>query len=168
MTLRRGVCLIIALVFILPWTVCLHAQDDHKPQDTVPPSICLPRNRQFHKNHPALSVRLIMRELKPAARGHYLTGDHPYAVWCIRALRSLTGQDFAAPTRLKLTAEEKQFLRPDDRGNVVFFGTWMSRDSIWVAPADAQAAIIAQWREWYKKQGQTHKYLYDEAFDWYF
>ena len=48
----------------------------------------------------------------------------------IRALKALTGKDFTARTRSKLTDDEKHFLRLDNRGHVLFFGTWMSRDSL--------------------------------------
>jgi hypothetical protein len=87
----------------------------------------------------------------------------------VRALRSLTGLDFRAGTNAKLTAEESHFLDMNARGEVEFFGTWMFRDSVWVAPGDAQVQIIKKWQEWFAAHGRTHKYVNDRDFDhWYF
>jgi len=91
-------------------------------------------NREFHKANPEQAARLIIAELKVVNRGHYRSGEHPYAVWCIRALRRLTGKDFKARTRSKLSENEINFLQPDEAGRIRFFGTWMSRDSVDVAP----------------------------------
>lgn len=102
-------------------------------------------------------------------RGHYLTGEHPRAVWIVRALRSLTGLDFRARTKAPPTADETHFLGLNAKGKVEFFGTWMSRDSAWVAPKDAQIQIIKQWKEWFAQRGRGCRYVNDRNFDdWYF
>lgn len=114
------------------------------------------------------STELLIAALGPVRRGHY--NQHPQAVWIIRALRSLTGLDFRAPTRADLTADEAHFLDHDPTSDqVCFFGTWMSRDRVWVAPYDAQRAIIQKWRAWFAKDGKNHKYVNDPDYDhWYY
>jgi hypothetical protein len=120
--------------------------------------------------NPRRSAQLLISSLTPVRHGQYLTGKHPQVVWDIRALRSLTGLDFRGPTEAGLTQEEAHFLDHDPKtGGVEFFGTWMSRDRVWVAPVDAQAAIIKRWREWFREHGETFTYVNDKNFDhWYF
>lgn len=118
---------------------------------------------------PDQSTKMLITELGLTERGHYVTGKHPQAVWIIRALRSLTGRNFRAHTNAKLTADEAHFLNMNAQGEVEFFGTWMSRDSVWVAPTDAQAAIIKQWHDWFARRGSSYTYVNDRNFDhWYF
>jgi hypothetical protein len=122
----------------------------------------------LYKN-PEHSTELLLSTLKPTARGEYISGQHPQAVWVIRALRSLTGLDFRATTTEKLSGDEAHFLNLNKQNQIEFFGTWMSRDSVWVAPTDAQAAIIKQWQDWFAQHGHHHKYVNDTNFDhWYF
>ena len=102
----------------------------------------------LYKN-PRRSTELLVSSLKPVRRGQYLSNNHPQVVWNIRALRSLTGLDFRAPTRVDLSEDEAHFLDHDAKTDeVLFFGTWMSRDRVWVAPLDAQTAIIGKWQKW--------------------
>jgi len=160
---------VLAALTIMASFATSRAQNAPQTDEAAPRAICLSSNKDFHKRNPSVALPLLISELKPVARGHYLTGEHPYAVWCIRALRAITRKDFTASTNAKLTHEEKRWLRLDNQNHVVFFGTWMSRDSLWVAPVDAQVKIIAQWREWFKKEGQNQKFVYDDDFDhWYF
>lgn len=122
----------------------------------------------LYKN-PERSTELLLATLKPTARGEYIGGQHPQAVWVIRALRSLTGLDFRATTIAKLSSDEAHFLNLNKHNQIEFFGTWMSRDRVWVAPEDAQTAIIKQWRDWFTQHGHNHKYVNDTNFDdWYF
>jgi hypothetical protein len=122
----------------------------------------------FYTN-PEEATKLLIAELRPIKRDRYPGGEHPKAVWVVRALRSLTGLDFTAVTRARLTDDEAHFLRVSSRGEVEFFGTWMSRDSDWVAPKDAQVAIIKKWQEWYARNGHTYAYVNDRGLgDWYF
>jgi hypothetical protein len=122
----------------------------------------------LYKN-PRRAAELLVSSLKPVPRGEYLRGKHPQVVWKLRALRSLTGVEFRATTASELDEEEAHFLDRDARGELHFFGTWMSRDRVWVAPVDAQTAIIAKWQEWFKKRGGTFNYVNDRNFDnWYF
>ena len=118
---------------------------------------------------PEEAARLLIDELKPVKRGSYHSGEHPHTVVCIRALRFLTSLDFRAPTRKNLTAKERNFLDPEGLGKVRFFGTWMSRDSVFVAPVDAQETIIEQWRTWFAKEGRGYKYVKNQSItSWYF
>ena len=119
---------------------------------------------------PRRSAEILIASLKPVRRGQYIGGKHPQVVWNLRALRSLTGLDFRAATEADLTEDEAHFLRHDPKTDEVhFFGTWMSRDRVWVAPLGAQRAIIGKWREWLEKNGKTFTYVNDRNFDnWYF
>jgi hypothetical protein len=119
--------------------------------------------------YPQRSTELLLAELKPVPRGKYPNGSHPHVVWCIRALRSLTALDFRGVTRMKLNDDERQFLVLGKDKRVRFFGTWMSRDLVWVAPEDAQRQIISRWKDWFKKNGAGYSYKNDEHVDnWYF
>ena len=123
----------------------------------------------LYKN-PRRSTKILISSLKPVRRGQYLSNHHPQVVWNIRALRSLTGLDFRAPTKVDLSEYEAHFLDHDPKtDDVHFFGTWMSRDRVWVAPLDAQTVIIRKWQKWFEKHGRTFSYVNDRNFDnWYF
>ena len=41
---------------------------------------------------------------------------------------------------------------------LTFFGYWMSRDRIYIAPSDAQENIISQWQHWYATYGAKFEY----------
>ena len=53
---------------------------------------------------------------------------------------------------------------------VHFFGVWMSRDSLYIAPRDAQLKIIQMWKRWYETDGKTFAYpaFKDDPDIWYF
>ena len=123
----------------------------------------------LYKN-PRRSTELLIATLKPIRRGQYVEGKHPEVVWSIRALRSLTGLNFRGPTQADLTEDEAHFLDHDPTTDEVnFFGTWMSRDRVWVAPLDAQTTIIRKWQRWFREHGQSFTYVNDRNFDdWYF
>jgi hypothetical protein len=123
----------------------------------------------LYKN-PRRATELLIATLEPIQRGQYLTGRHPQVVWNIRALRSLTGLDFRGSTKADLREDEAHFLGHDPKtDDVEFFGTWMSRDRVWVAPLDAQATVINKWRTWFREHGETFAYVNDRNFDnWYF
>ena len=108
-------------------------------------------------------TQLLISSLKPVRRRQYVSGQYPQVVWNIRALRSLTGLDF---TPLRKQEEEAHFLGHDANTDTVhFFGTWMSRDRVWVAPRDAQTAIIRKWREWLTQHGKDFEYVNDPVAD---
>jgi hypothetical protein len=93
----------------------------------------------------------------------------------LRALRYITGGlRFNGKTKYRfnvsneIEGNRKQFLRPE-RGEVPFFAVWMSRDSLAIAPPDAQIAVINKWIDWYAKKGSDFKYTPAEHLDdWYF
>ena len=163
-----------ALLYLLP--IATFAQEVHRDTEIKAAIAKLSANPRgmdqfeiLYKN-PRRSTELLIASLHPVPRGRYQSGRHPQAVWIIRALRSLTGLNFRAHTRDHLTDNEAHFLDLDARtGGVNFFGTWMSRDRVWVAPLDAQTTIIGKWREWFEKKGKTFTYVNDRNFDnWYF
>lgn len=125
---------------------------------------------------PATSARLLIAELHPVP-GVRILSDEQYrekwkdtlhVIWCIRALRYLTGGlEFTAKTNHAFGSREieqnrKWFIGgeqfPKD-GTVRFFGVWMSRDSTYIAPRDAQIEIIQNWKQWYKDDGQAFPYV---------
>lgn len=127
---------------------------------------------QVFFGNPERSTQLLIAALKPTNPGHYQTGHHPKTVWILRALRSLTGLDFRATTRESLSPDEAHWLDLDANHRIKFFGTRMSRDSVWVAPSDAQNSIIKQWHDWFKEHGYEFKGYrhrqYSQPDRWYF
>ena len=108
-------------------------------------------------NNPAASVKLLIAELSLIPEKKILNAkqsDHEKAmhvIWCVRALRYLTGLDFHGTTGHRFSATEDEMARRDllnrsKDGQVAFFAVWMSRDSIYVAPKDTQKEIIAKWK----------------------
>jgi len=110
--------------------------------------------------------------------------DTMRVIWALRALRYLTDcQDFRAPTAEnpdKWDGLRREWLLRDDTGvpmtnwkpsdGVRFFATWMSRDSLFIAPSDAQQGIITQWVEWYRTKG-SHGFQFktcESVNQWYF
>jgi hypothetical protein len=77
--------------------------------------------------------------------------------------------DFRATTTAVLSSDEVHFLDLSRQQQILFFGTGMSRHTVWVAPKGAQVAIIKQWQEWFAQSGHDHKNVNDRKFDyWYF
>jgi hypothetical protein len=117
----------------------------------------------------------------------YEQGEHPETmrvIWAIRLLRYLTGcQDFRGATGEnpeKWDDDRRSFLLGDGPGTplgkpktpvpIRFFQTWMSRDSVFIAPPDAQQEIIAQWLRWYQESvSQGFQFHTCKSMDaWYF
>jgi len=116
---------------------------------------------------PARATQLLVARLEPTSRGKHR--DHPAVVWYIRALRSLTGLDFRARTAALLGDSEAWYIQRDSAGAVHFFGWHMAWDDTWLAPPDAQVAIIRQWQDWYVRNGRGFKYVNDSVHDhWYY
>jgi hypothetical protein len=138
---------------------------------------------QMFTENTHLATKELIDELHPIARKAYYpaakTRNSEHVIYCLRALRYLTGITFAATTKSKLTEEEKQFLNfnkemydfnPDNK--IHFFSVWMSRDAYFVAPLDAQKAIIDQWKHWRTLHAESFPYLpskspADAMGDWY-
>jgi hypothetical protein len=141
---------------------------------------------KFLGRAPAEAARLLVLELHPV-EGVRVMADEQYAtrwrdtehvVWCLRALRSLTaGMEFRAKTSHKFgdTVIERnrlQFIGGKQYakdGTVRFFGVWMSRDSLYLAPQDAQRKIVEMWKSWYESQGNGFAYtpFKDDPDGWY-
>jgi hypothetical protein len=172
--MRRKLVSIIAVCFLPVIAAAQHSPTDDQIRAAIAKLGVRTDEKGFAEfevlyHNPRRSAELLIRSLQPVKRGQYLTGTHPQVVWNIRALRSLTGLDFRAKTRAELTEDEAHFLALDNNGTVLFFGTWMSRDRVWVAPMDAQKAIIKSWQEWLVKYGEHFSYVNDRNFDdWYF
>jgi hypothetical protein len=79
--------------------------------------------------------------------------------------------DFCAPTAdlEQVDADRRQFLtKRCTAPEVSFFGVWMSRDRVYVAPKDAQERIVRQWTDWYRTEGGRFAYPPAKDGDWYF
>lgn len=139
---------------------------------------------------PAAAACELVRCLHTVHETHvagYEQGKHPgtmRVIWAIRLLRYLTDcQDFRAPTAENPATWDnvrRDFLLGDSSDAPVhdskrahgmrFFQTWMSRDSVFIAPVDAQRSIIEQWQRWYQTLG-SHGFQFQtcESIDnWYF
>ena len=96
-----------------------------------------------------------------------------HVIWSLRALRFLTGgREFHAPTTSRPTRrnEHEHVIASRDRPDELrFFGTWMSRETVFLAPGDTQQKIIEQWKRWL--QDDAARYDFRPAAridDWYF
>ena len=114
---------------------------------------------KFLARHPAKSARFLIQELHAVDGVRILSQeqydpkwkDAEHVVWSLRALRTITGAlEFRAKASNHFDDSEierncewftggEQFKKD---GTVHFFGVWMSRDSLCIAPKDAQEKII--------------------------
>lgn len=188
-----------ACLFLIPFYLCsvTTAQEkapfliaDNTPINVVVHQLGTDNNDvdriKFLAKEPAASARLLIQELHPVNGARILGSEHhkpqwrhtEHVIWCLRALRTLSGFEFRAKTRHNFGHSELETNRewftggeqyPAD-GTVRFYGVWMSRDSLYIAPRDAQQKIIAKWKEWYAKNGQTYTYkaFENDPDDWYF
>ena len=80
--------------------------------------------------------------------------------------------DFTGSTKYRFKKSEKDrkyFLTINGNTKIPFFGVWMSRDVIYIAPQDTQKEIIEKWKKWYFISGKTFEYNPVEDIDkWYF
>jgi hypothetical protein len=136
---------------------------------------------------PYEAVGLLIKELHPVTTTIHVVGyeqdKYPaemHVVWCLRALRYLTDcQNFTGKTKHKFTGKTKReqeaeherewFLRGNSKTELPFFAVWISRDSVFFAPLDAQAEIIEKWKHWYATEGREFRYKECQNLDaWYF
>ena len=130
------------------------------------------------ESNPELSVRLLIDQLQPISHPTRIPPEefskHPTAyhiVWCVRALRYLTGLDFTAQTAYRFRRDESIRLQmvQSKRATCTFFGVHMAHDVIYLAPEDAQTAIIQKWHNWYDANRGKIKLDRSLKFnDWYF
>jgi hypothetical protein len=133
------------------------------------------------RGQPVVAACYLINELRVVPEIWIRGGEqdnHPktmHVIWALRALRYITGGlRFKGKTKYRLNesneieSNRKQLLRPE-QGEVPFFAVWMSRDSLAIAPRDAQIAVINKWIDWYAKKGADFKYTPAEHVDdWYF
>lgn len=128
--------------------------------------------------NPSKSIPLLINELHVINENQIVPTEvqqkiHSlHVIWCIRALRYVTGEDFKAPTQysfgdVEFEKNRKYWLSIKDNRELPFFSVWMSRDIVYVAPKDVQAAIIEKWKEWYNSNDKQIKPNIDINF-WYF
>lgn len=118
------------------------------------------------RKNPAESCLLLLNELQVISEvsiNGYFKNDIKYKkamhiIDCIRALRALTGQKFYGKTTYRFNPEKDKdrisWLFREYKDKVPFFANWMSRDSEFIAPEDAQVEIISQWKKWYEENKQ--------------
>jgi hypothetical protein len=117
---------------------------------------------------PQISTRLLVSELHPISETRILNGqedqDAEHVLWCIRALRYLTGgKEFCAKTDHRFGSSEEEQRRKywiyfHHKTCASFFAMWPSRGSEYIAPEDAQKVIIEKWRDWFAKEGDSFDY----------
>jgi hypothetical protein len=139
---------------------------------------------------PVEAARLLVSELHPVNGVRILSSEQEaskwrdtlHVVWCLRALRYLTGgMEFEAKTGHRFGNSEVERNRKwfigdgaqySKKETVRFFGVWMSRDSLYLAPRDAQVEIIRNWVRWYAQDGKRFHYadpkLQQPPDAWYF
>lgn len=128
--------------------------------------------------NPSKAVSCLIEELQIVQETKVLPKDADkhkstlHIIWCIRALRYLTGIDFTGKTTYEFKKAEEDrtyFLKKDRNSELPFFAVWMSHDVIYIAPEDAQKEIIEKWGKWYSINGESFKYEpVDDINKWYF
>lgn len=117
---------------------------------------------------PRTSVQLLIEQLHPVREVRILASENrpgaEHVLWCIRALRYLTGgKDFCARTHYRFADSDieqrrKYWLYFGHPSCVSFFAMWPSRGSEYIAPEDAQKEIIAEWKRWFAVDGASFDY----------
>lgn len=117
---------------------------------------------------PARAAGILVKELHTVPETKLLAGEirpgTEHVLWCLRALRFLTGgKDFCAASqhsfgRTESERNRKYWLEFKNGACLSFFAVWPSRGSQYIAPRDAQKAIIEQWRRWYEAEGRGFDY----------
>lgn len=127
-----------------------------------------------------VAIKILLSELKPInkkviqieQKGYGVEGLH--IVWCIRALRFLSGCTFFTEEAKEDRNKEKNQIRilllMQKRANeYTFFATSANQDKIYVAPMYAQESIIKKWNDWFKKQsGQLKNKNCRDVIAWYY
>jgi len=116
--------------------------------------------RELHETH---NLHLLMTQAKLS-----------HQIWAIRALRYITNcKDFYGEipeaAAIDPTSDRWYFLLRKGRTQVPFFATWMSRDSVRIAPSSVQRKVIEQWQAWYESDASTFQFsACEKVDDWYF
>ena len=129
----------------------------------------MPRINRMAKQ-PRRATELLVAELHVVADEKVLPGEEAqkaeteHVLWSIRALRFVTGgKDFCAKSSTHFGKNESErnrlyFLSFSHGSCLTFFSLWPSQGVDYIAPADAQKAIIGQWRDWYRTEGATFRF----------
>ncbi len=113
----------------------------------------------------------VVKEIKIAPEDFDKHKSTLHVIWCIRTLRYLTGMDFKGQTNYKFKKKEearRHVLTLESEKELPFFSTTMSHEVIYIAPRDAQQAIIEKWMKWYALNGKDFIYKTVEEFDKWF
>ncbi len=113
---------------------------------------------ELFQNNPDSAVRLLIGELSPITGVTRISPEdisrhlkEVHVIWCIRALRYLTGVDFTAKTQHKFKKEDevRAYVLRDSGDLFRFFAVRMAHDVIYISPRDVQVKIISKWQNWY-------------------
>lgn len=114
--------------------------------------------------HSEQAIPLLIEELRPLKEARILSEENKpeaeHVLWCIRALRFLTGGvDFCATTTHRFAENDieknrKYWLQFRHGKCLTFFALWPSRVSTYIAPLDVQEKIIGKWKAWYKGEAK--------------
>lgn len=170
-TTKHLVTLVMTAAFCLAAALCAACQDVPGLSDEIKK---LGRGGDDFKiidtlaKTPPMSTRLLIAELHPLSETRILNGqkdpDDEHVLWCIRALRYLTGgKDFCAKTNHRFGSSEEEQRRKywiyfHNKTCASFFAMWPSRGSEYIAPKDAQKEIIDKWKDWFAKEGDSFDY----------
>lgn len=116
---------------------------------------------------PYAAVKLLVEELKVLSPDESGPSFH-HVIWCIRALRATTGQDFRFMTKSPLTAKQKLVYRSEAEP-LAFFSERVVDGRIAVAPSDVQQQVVDGWRKWVVEHGASFTVPEKIQFwEWYF
>jgi len=129
---------------------------------------------------PNCACRCLAAELEVINETHipgYAKEEPKYAkamhvLTCLRMLQALTGQKFYAGTEYRFDLvrdkDRSYWLLKGHKDEVPFFANWMSRDSDFIAPVDAQRKIIEKWKNWLEQNRYTKFAGNHDISFWYF
>jgi len=118
----------------------------------------------------------LVRELKETRKVHLSLTESRLSrpVWAIRALGYVANCKhfygaLADDSAFDPASPRWQFLFRRGRKEVPYFATWMSRDTVTLAPPSVQRAVIKRWQYWYKSDAATFRFSpCGNVDDWYF
>jgi hypothetical protein len=147
---------VLAFVLSLGWAPAVLAEDGgclrvkEAIRDLGAPYFAEDETLTIRQLHPCASqaVPLLIAELKVVDPESENEREWWHAVWCERALRSITGEYFAFRSSQSL-GRLGEFKSKHDK--VGYVSEWMSRGRVYMAPRDVQARVIAAWKAWQLK-----------------
>lgn len=109
---------------------------------------------------PHQAARRLVGELRVLSPD-WIDDGGQHVIWCVRALRVISGRDFRFDSATPLTADQRRVSRTC-YGPLPFFSESAS-GLMTVAPADVQKRVIVAWQLWVLEQGDT--FVPDERAD---